>query len=66
MQEDLKRIKDSLVSWSLSLAKALETNSTEDIKEVAKECRSIECACDQLIFSLSELKELIDEQEAFK
>jgi hypothetical protein len=66
MQEDLKKIKDSLVTWSLSLKKALESNSVENVKELLKDTRSAECACDQLIFSLHELKEAIDEEEYLK
>jgi hypothetical protein len=66
MQEDLKKIKESLKNWSLSLSKALDTNSIEDVKEVVKDSRLVESCCDQLVFSLSELKELIDEVEYLK
>lgn len=66
MQEDLKRIKDSLSAWSLSLKKALETNNAEDVHEFLKDARGVESSCDQLVFSLYELKEMIEENESLK
>lgn len=66
MQEDLKKIKDSLSAWSMSLKKALETNSVEDIKDFIKDARSVECSCDQLVFALHQMKELLDENEISK
>ena len=66
MQEDLKRIKESLVAWSLSLKRTLENNSLEDIKDLYKDTRFVECSCDQLIYSLHELKESMEENEMSK
>ena len=66
MQEDLKKIKEALTNWSMSLTKAMETNSLDDVKEVVKDTRVVESACDQLIFSLTDLKEMIDEHEYLK
>lgn len=63
MQEDLKKIKEALTNWSMSLTKAMETNSIDDIKEVVKDTRVVESTCDQLIFNLIDLKEQIDEHE---
>jgi hypothetical protein len=66
MQEDFKKIKESLLNWNLCLARALETNAVDDVSEVLKQSKVVECACDQLVYSLNELKENIEEQEAMK
>lgn len=63
MQEDLKKIRHSLSLWSMSLKKALESNSVDDIKELIKDTQYVQCSCDQLVFCLYQIKEMLDENE---